>query len=287
MKYSHFETLALVLGAGAIIASIFITPGATPQSAEVTAQLLLIVVLAGALHWGRNGGFLAALLAIAVYVAMRVPLLQSQGLSTAVVTLLITRAATYALVGIVGGELAGRIKYLFAKLSSDTLIDPHTGVYSARYAADAIASGLGQWQRYQTQYSIVVMTLPPAVFAALKASRARQLLRQVAGHLRNDIRMVDDLAVGETGTFFVLLPRTDATGAAVVAERLSRGLCELLGAREDAVGARVLCAETDAPALRKLVETLNPAVAMIGPSDGPDVDRRGAAPMDARQEPVA
>lgn len=287
MKYSHFEVLALVLGAGAIVASIFITPGTTPQSAEVTAQLLLIIVLGGALHWGRNGGFLAALVAIAVYVAMRVPLLQSQGLSTAVVTLLVTRAATYALVGIVGGEIAGRIKYLFAKLSSDTLVDPHTGVYSARYAAEAIASGLGQWQRYQTQYSLVVITLAPAVYAALKTARSRQLLRQVAGHLRNDIRMVDDLAAGETGTFFALLPRTDAAGATVVAERLSRGLCELLGARDDAVGTRVLSAATDAPALRKLVETLNPAAAAIGPADRPDIERRGGAPIDARQEPVA
>lgn len=271
MKYSRFEALALVLGAGAIVASIFITPGATPQPAETTAQLLLIVVLAGALHWGRNGGFLAALLALAVYVAMRVPLLQSQGLSTAVVTLLVTRAATYALVGIVGGEFAGRIKYVFAKLSSDTLIDPQTGVYSARYAAGAIASGLGQWQRYQTQYSVVVITLARNLYAALKATRSRQLLRQVAGHVRNDIRMVDDLAVADMGTFLVLLPRTDATGAAVVAERVTTGLCEMLGAPDDAVSARVLSAEADTPALRTLVETLDPA----------------AAPIDSRQEPVA
>jgi hypothetical protein len=42
---------------------------------------------------------------MAVYVAMRVPLLQSQGLSAEVLTLLITRAVTYTVVGVVGGTL--------------------------------------------------------------------------------------------------------------------------------------------------------------------------------------
>ncbi|MGB4442272.1 MAG: hypothetical protein WBJ62_08625 [Coriobacteriia bacterium] len=286
MKYSHFEALALVLGTGAIIASIFIAPTAAPQAAEVTAQLLLIVVLAGALHWGRNGGFLAALLAIAVYVAMRVPLLQTQGLSTDIVTLLATRAITYGLVGIVGGELAARIKYVFAGLSSDTLIDPHTGVYSARYAADAIASGLGQWQRYQTQYSVVVITVAQGVYATLKPTRSRQLLRQVAGHIRNDIRMVDDLAAGSTGTFYVLLPRTDAVGGVVVAERLAVGLREMLGARDDALSANILSVERDAPALKHLVEVLNPAAAEIGPSEHAALDRSDP-PANGRQHPVA
>lgn len=286
MKYSHFEALALVLGTGAIIASIFIAPATSPQAAEVTAQLLLILVLAGALHWGRNGGFLAALIAIAIYVAMRIPLLQSQGLSTDVVTLLVTRAVTYAVVGIVGGELAARIKYVFAKLSSDTLIDPHTGVYSSRYAADAIASGVGQWQRYQTPFSVVVITLGQGVYAALKTSRSRQLLRQVAGHIRNDIRMVDDLAAGEPWVFHVLLPRTDAAGAAVVAERLTVGLREMLGTRDDAVSAQVLSAERDAQTLKHLVETLNPSAAEILAPEGPAVDRRATA-TETRQDPVA
>lgn len=286
MKYSHFEGLALVLGTGAIIASIFIAPTAVPQAAEVTAQLLLIAVLAGALHWGRNGGFLAALLAIAIYVAMRVPLLQTQGLSTDVVTLLATRAVTYALVGVVGGELAARIKYLFARLSSDTLIDPHTGVYSARYAADAITSGLGQWQRYQTQYSVVVTTVDRGVYATLKPARSRQLLRQVADHVRNDIRMVDDVAAGDTGTFYVLLPRTDAAGAAVVAERLAIGLREMLGARDDAVSADVLSAEHDPQTLQHLAEVLNPAAAEMRPVERYAADHSDATP-DGRQQPVA
>lgn len=284
MKYSHFETLALVLGAGAIVASIFVSPGSSSQATEVAAQLLLILVLAAALHWGRNGGFVATLVAMAVYVAMRVPLLQSQGFSADVVALLATRALTYALVGILGGELAARIKYVFARLENESLIDPQTGVYSSRYAADAIISGIGQWERYQTEFSVVTITLAQCVYAALKAKRARQLMRQVAASIRNDIRMVDDLAAGATGTFYVLLPRTSASGAAVVAERLSLGVRDLLSARDDAVTAVVLSAATDAQQLKKLADTLNPGTATVLPPDVPE-DRRGRG--DLTQEPVA
>lgn len=283
MKYSHFEALALVLGAGAIVASIFVSPGSASQAAEVTAQLLLIVVLASALHWGRNGGFVATLVAMAIYVAMRVPFLQSQGLSADVVTLLLTRAFTYALVGVVGGELSARIKYLFARFENDALIDPQTGVYSSRYAAEAIVSGVGQWERYQTEFSVVTITIAQCVYAALKAKRARQIMRQVAAYVRNDIRMVDDLAAGATGTFYVLLPRTDATGAAVVSERLSIGVRDLLSARDDAVSAGVLSAASDAQKLRKLADTLNPSTATALPPDVPEDRRRGGI----TQEPVA
>ncbi|MDO8848444.1 MAG: hypothetical protein Q7W51_08680 [Coriobacteriia bacterium] len=284
MKYSHFEALALVLGTGAIIASIFIAPTVAPQAAEITAQLLLILVLAGALHWGRNGGFLATLVAIAVYVAMRVPLLQDQGLSNDVLTLLATRSVTYAIVGVVGGELSARIKYLFARLENDSLIDPQTGVYSARYAADAIISGVGQWERYKTEYSVVTINLAQGVFAALKAKDVRHLMRQVAGYVRNDIRMVDDLAAGATGTFYVLLPRTDGVGAVVVAERLASGVRGLFDARDEPVTVTMLSASSGAPELKKLADALNPAAAEITPLDVTGDRRRQTDPS---QDPVA
>ncbi len=283
MKYSHFESLALVLGTGAIVASIFIAPTGSPQAAEVAAQLLLILVLGGALHWGRGGGFLAALTAIAVYVGMRVPLMQSQGLSSEVLSLLATRAVTYALVGVVGGELAARIKYVFARLESDTLIDPTTGVYSARFAADAILSGVGQYERYRTEYSIVTIELTHGLYATLKATAAKHMMRQAADYLRNDIRMVDDLASGPLGTFHVMLPRTDGPGAHVVAERLAAGLRDLLGARDDAVTIEVLSAATNAAELKALASVLNPAAAE--PTGAPETGRPESS--EAGQEPVA
>ncbi|MBN1192105.1 MAG: hypothetical protein JXA36_00210 [Coriobacteriia bacterium] len=284
MKYSRFEVLALVLGAIAIVASIFMAPAVSPQAAEVAGQLLLIIVLAGALHWGRTGGFFAALMAIAIYVLMRIPLLQSQGLSTELITMLGSRTLTYAVIGIVGGEVASRIKYLFARLENDTLIDPVTRVYSARYAADAIISGVGQWERYQTDYSVVRLVIASRAFAALKESSALHLMRQVASHLRGDIRLVDDLAAEATGIFLALLPRTDAAGASVVADRLTAEIADLLSATPDVVSTTVLSAATDMQSLRRLAHSLGPTTSSTG--DTSDETRSGRIP-ESRQDPVA
>lgn len=258
MKYSHFETLALVLGALAISASVFMAPTAAPQAAEVTAQLLLIVVLGGALHWGRNGGFLAAVIAIAIYVAMRIPLLQAQGLSGDLLTMLGTRTVMYGLVGVIGGEVASRIKYVFAKIENDSLVDSLTGVYSQRYAAESILSGLGQWERYRTNFSLVIFVIDDSLYSGFKSARYRQLMKQVAGHLRNDVRMVDDLAFAAPATFLVLLPGTPEGGASVVSERLGNGVSDLLGAKRESLPATVMSAETSAAAMRALAQSLIP-----------------------------
>lgn len=258
MKYTHFETLALVLGALAVVASIFVSPTATLQATEVAAQLMLIFVLFGALHWGRNGGFLSALLAIFLYVVMRLPLLQSEGLSSDMVTMLASRAIMYTLVAVVGGEVASRIKYLFARMESESLVDAVTGVFSARFAAESILSGVGQWERYSTDFSVVRIVLDPSLYAALKPARYRQVMRQVAGNVRNDVRMVDDLAFAAPATLLVLLPRTPGAGAAVVGDRLHTAVSDSVGAGREAIVVTVLTADKDAEALRLLASSLRP-----------------------------
>lgn len=285
MKYSHFETLALVLGGIAIAASVFIAPAESPQAAEVAAQLLLILVLGSALHWGRNGGFLAALLALGLYVAMRFPLLQSQGLSSDILIMLGTRSLTYAVVGILGGELASRIKYVFARLEDDALIDQVTGVYSARYAAETIVSGLGQYERYRSDFSVVRIAIADEAYSALRQARYRQAMKQIASHLRGDVRMVDDLAFSAPGTFLVLLPGTPETGACVVADRLGPAVRNMLDASVERLDVTVLSASSSALELRQLAEKLWP-----NPQDDdrprPMTERR-AGSREPRQEPVA
>jgi GGDEF domain-containing protein len=285
VKYRHFEALALVIGTIAIAASLFMAPSVSPQAAEVAAQLLLIVVLAGALHWGRNGGFIVALISIVVYVAMRYPLLVSQGLSTDLLTMLGTRAATYAAVGLLGGEVASRIKYVFARLENDTLVDHLTGAYSARYAAEAIVSGVGQWDRYRMEFSVVEMRADSSAFAALKPARYRNVTRQAASRIRNDVRMVDDLAFNPPCTFLVLLPGTNEAGAGVVAQRLLPGVAEALGTAQSSITVNVRSAAESSSELLELARSMYPNVCEAEDAT-PAVERRGRAGVEA-QETVA
>ena len=280
MKYSWLETIVLAFGSLAVVSAMFVAPGTGPQSAEVAAQLLIIFVLAGALHWGRNGGFVAAVIAAAVYVAMRVPLLNADGFTTDALILIAIRVATYAVIGIVGGEIAGRLKYFLAGLENHSMVDRTTGAYSGCHAARSIESALAAWGRYQTPYSVVILTPSGSPFEGLRPKRYRAMMRQAATSLRGDIRMVDDLTFCGDGRFMVLLPSTEADGATVVAERLRAMTAETLGVDDALVTSEVLTCSRDASRLQGLVRELTPA-------EHRRTAETGAAGAQKAQEPVA
>jgi GGDEF domain-containing protein len=278
VRYSRFEVLALVLAIAVVLGAMLVGPTAEPEPAAVVGHLLVVVVLAGALHWGRNGGFAVALLSTLVYVYMRLPLLAAQGFTNDLVVDIGARVLTYGIVGVIGGEVCGRLKYLFARLDNNPMIDEVTGVYNARYAASAIRAGVAQWQRYEVPYSVVVLGLSPTLFDQPGSLRARALLRQVASHIRNDIRLVDDLAYAGDGRFFALFPQTPADGAAVACDRLHRGLTALLGVKEQTIEAVVHSCQRNATALRHLADELDPEPEAVTPARD---ERREAAAADA------
>lgn len=259
MKYSRFEMLAFALGTAAIVGSAFVPATAQVIPAEFAAQLLMIIILAGALHWGRNGGFITALIAIAIYVGMRYDVLVSEGLSVDMITMIVSRAVAYTVIGLAGGELAGRIKYVLTRVERETMIDPVTRVYSTRYAGRAIASAIGQFRRYQTPCSIVLLTVSPKLWSDLKPSRMNSLMRKVASYIRNDVRLVDDVAYRGNGGFIVILPSTGAEGAAVATERLRRGVVSAIDSEDTAIAARILTCGIDDEALDELATALAPA----------------------------
>jgi GGDEF domain-containing protein len=85
------------------------------------------------------------------------------------------------------------------------------------------------------------------------------MLRAIANHIRNDIRLVDELGrVGET-TFAMVLPQTGGEGAAIAAERVRGGVRDLLGARDESVCTDVLAAPEDIEGLNDLQSSFETA----------------------------
>lgn len=261
MKYSRFEVLMIVLGALVILGSIVVGPAsATISWQEVIAQALIIVVLAAALQWGRDGGSIAAFAAILVYVIMRVPILSQLGATQNVVTMITTRAITYALVGIVGGEFFGRVKYLFARIDGNAMLDDYTQVYNRVYCAQTLRNGLGQHERYQTPFSVTLLSLSPGLLADLRPSRQRIMLRSVASHIRNEVRLVDDVGYLGDGRFLIVLPQTPRSGAEVASDRMRRSVRDLVGARDESVTSTPLGCPEDSAAICDLARSLDPDV---------------------------
>jgi GGDEF domain-containing protein len=220
-------------------------------------------VMGVAVHWGRKAGTLAALVACLLYLAVRLPLLAA-GLSPQAFVLMVSRFAGYCLIGLVGGEIFGRVKYIFAGSRESGVIDDWSRVYNQRYALRAIEQATARYRRYQEPFSLVVLRLEPVLTATRRPEKLRGLVRTVAGFLRDDVRLVDDVARLDDGRFVVLLPHTAAKAAPVVAARLVAGVCGTLGVKGECVTSMSLGADEHTPALEAF------AASIAYPDERPD-----------------
>src|SRR5262249_40389205 len=140
VRYSRFELLALSIGSFSAAGTILATLRRGLVIEEIIAQALLLLVLLGAVHWGRKAGEVTAILAMVIYGLMRAPLLLRDGFSIDVVGLLLIRTVTYGVIGIAGGRLCSRIRYLLARLDSTSNIDESTGLFNERFITRTLQS---------------------------------------------------------------------------------------------------------------------------------------------------
>jgi len=246
MRYAWFERVVLVLGAASILATFAFTYRSNLFVEEVIAQILMVGVLFAAVHWGRRGGFLAAIVASLIYIVLRIPVVTADPTVTSeVLVMILTRVLAYGLIGIVGGELAMRMKYILAGLESSSSIEQVSGLFNDRTMARELESARGRFSRYGESFSVVIIDLDPAATSEFKPAKQRAIIRGLAGYIRGDIRLVDEAARLSDGRFMVLLPHTEKDGAQVVADRLAKGIRSALGVGAESAHARAIGASDD------------------------------------------
>lgn len=286
MSDSRFEQLILAIGGAAILGSLALAYSqGIPPAAEIVAHLMVFLVLVAAVRGGRRGGLLAAIVATTLYVFMRLPLLDLPVRPQALM-IVGSRIAAFGLVGIVGGELSGRMRYLFAGMERVAAIDDWSHVYNQAHAHASVARALGKFDRYSEEFSVVLVSLTGSLFAGMRPARQRSMVRAAADLIRNDVRLVDEVARLDDGRFLVLLPHTPRAGALVVGGRLHPALAHALGARAEAISVQVLGTPTDAQGIRALLEAIAPHTEDAQPSSGRYSDdasrtRKPAAASDA------
>lgn len=268
MDYRRLETLVILTGVILVLAGLLLAPAAQPYLwQEIAARALTLVVLVAAAHWGRDGGAAAAAIAIVTYVAIRIPDLTTLGATSEVTRGLIAFSLTYGALGVIGGEVFGRLRYLVRRLGESVLLDDDTGVFNKTYCAQSLRSNLATYQRYDRPLSVVVLSLSPGLLTELRPTGQRKLLRTVASSLRHDMRVVDDVGHLGQGRFLLVLRETTRSGAEVVADRIRGHVRDLLGAKDTAVTAHVLTAPEDLEAMTALARSLESAEGTPQPSE--------------------
>ncbi len=268
MDYRRLETLVILTGAVLVIAGLMLAPAAQPYLwQEITARAISLVVLAAAAHWGRDGGAIAAALAIVAYVAIQIPELTVRGITPEMTRGLVAFGVTYGALGIIGGEVFGRLRYLVRRLGESVLLDDDTGVFNKAYCAQSLTNALTAHQRYERPLSVVVVSLSPGLLTELRPTAQRRILRNAASSLRHDMRVADDVGHLGQGRFLLILRETPRTGAEVIADRIHSHVRDLLGAKDTAVTATVLAAPADLDAMTSLARSLEPAAVAPQPRE--------------------
>lgn len=260
MSYKRFERYAIAIAALAVLSMVAISARDLSRNAsELVAEALMFVVFVAAVHYGRKGGFVAATAASVIYVLINVPSMTlAHGLTTQILFLITLRVLVFGLIGIIGGEACGRLRLFMTRASSAEIFDEWSRVFNQRYAHTALTRSIAAHERYQQQFTLALISLAPSVTADLGPQRVRNIVRSVSKHLRGDVRMVDEVARLDDGRFLVLLQNTPLEPGKTATARLTSGVRQLLGAREESVISRCLSPVTDAAALKALAEEIAP-----------------------------
>ena len=258
MKYQRFEQFVIALATlGVLGMTIVASRDLKDSTTQIIAGVLLLIVLGAAVHWGRRGGLAAAIGASAAYTLMSVPaMVAERGVTSHALLLLVMRVATYGLVGIVGGEACGRLKHFLTRSSNSETFDEWSRLFNQRYASAALDKALSSYQRFDHAFTVMLVRLAPAVTAEFGPQKVRAIVRGVAGYLRGDLRLIDEVARLDDGRFFALLPNTPADGGAIVASRVSDGIRQLLGILPESLNVVTLSASEDTAALESLAREI-------------------------------
>ena len=259
MNYVRFERLVIGAGAATVIGGVLISLSANGWSGwpNLVSQLLLLPVLVVAVHFGRQTGLVAAVVASAVFIGLEIPALSApEGTPPGDLAMIALAILAFGLVGIVGGDICGRVKYFFGRSGESATIDEWSHVYNQRRASELIESARARFARYGEPFCVVVIAPASSLFAGLRPKRQRDLVRSVANQIRGDLRMVDEVARLDDGRFLVVLPHAVREGASKVGERLADGVRNTLGATDEGVTAQCLSAADDELELGSLAASI-------------------------------
>ena len=203
------------------------------DTVEVVATLLFLPVFVGFVLRGVAGGVSTAVVAIAVYAALRTPAIDVVGMGE-FAGLLLSRSAAYLIFGAVGGWSTQVLEGSLEKLELYDEIDDATGLYNARHLLHQTELEMARARRYQTLFSVVTLDLPAAPLQQMAGRHRRAALRDLGRLLGEGVRTVDHVvhvADGPTHRLVAILPETGPEGAEVFRGRFDERVRAFLAGR--------------------------------------------------------
>jgi GGDEF domain-containing protein len=211
----------MVVGACAVVATIFATATDSNRAADIVGQAMIVVVLFGGLHYGRRGALISFVCATGFYAIFAFGFSSpSIGLGTEV-QIFVLRTVVFAIVALVAGELNVRLKYLFIKLEHHDYVDDITSLYNAKYLSKLIEKYISEFDRYGSKFSLSSFSVDESIMTPMKKKARVKLVKDLGNSIiRGNIRGADEAARLEGTKFTVLYPNTNFDGATCASLRV-------------------------------------------------------------------
>lgn len=216
------------LGFAVIFATIIASFHQQNDQVEILGQALFVPVLFASLHYGRRAGFISALLAALIFIVAKFNS-DSIQMSTFLPEYILARAAIYGLVGIIGGEIASRMKYILIKFEDSALIDKQTNLYSQTYTIKVIERNVQKYQRYFRSFSIAIVELQHSKFDVFNWSLRKKMILRTASAIRDNVRIVDEVGRWNECSFYIIMPDTMTADAKTAVNRVQNLVLKQLG----------------------------------------------------------
>lgn len=241
LGYARARRLLILAGLAVLAAVSIVMYARRVDGIEVAATLLFVPIFLAFVFRGALGGVVAAVGAVAVYAALRYPAIDAVGVDE-FTGLIVSRAAAYLIFGAVGGWSTQVLEGSLTKLELYDEVDDETGLFNARHLLHQTDLEMARARRYQTLFSVVLLDLPTAPFAALRARERRSVLRDLGRLLSESVRTVDHVVHvrdGDAHRFVIVLPETAHDGAEVFRSRFDERVRAYLGDRGVQVDGQV------------------------------------------------
>lgn len=194
---------------------------------EALGFVLVIPIIFSFLFFFETGGIISGFLASTVFLVFSILYrteftdIPSYYISLALPVLI------YVFLGLGGGRIASFVKDVSVELEQQRLLSTFTGLYTKEYLINLIQRHINEYERYNIPFSIILLEVTRDTLQALKATRREDVLIKIGLNLREDIRMIDEIARYDN-QYLLVLPHTPLSGSQVVDKRIKKTIGKIL-----------------------------------------------------------
>ncbi len=133
----------------------------------------------------------------------------------------------YLFLGLLLGRYFKWQKDIFSEIEQYRLHTTLSALYTGEYLANLIHRHIKEYERYKSEFSIVLLEIEEDVLKNLSRIKREKILTEIGSRLRKGIRAIDEIGRYKN-QYLLILPHTPLNGSKVVEKRIKNLIIKTL-----------------------------------------------------------